>query len=228
MQPAHLVNTGVRRINWDVIELDYIQGIQIENEEGELQHHYPSYDTLAAKYKLHKSTIAVKAGKDEWIKKREIYQLKIKEARKENSLRAVMNDSATIDYYNISILKNTQLLLTAYLTPYLSMLDKNTRELLDDEGNAVKLNIKELKDIVSTVEVIHKTARSIYGEPINADDLRKEVDALVNTNKNGDEKLEQKLKAKIAELEKMEKRSRLIKQKRVLQEQVAQEQQEEA
>lgn len=212
---------NTQRINWDVIEGDYVQGIQIESDEGELQHIYPSYDTLATKYNIHKTTIAVRSSRDEWIKKREIYQLKIKEARKENSLRAVMNDSAAIDYYNISILKNIQLLLTAYLTPYLAMLDRDTKELIDQDGNNVRLNVRELKDIVSTVEVIHKTSRQIYGEPINADDLRKELNALVeNKSGNSDGQLENKIKTKIKELEKMENRSRLVKRKKEIEQQV--------
>lgn len=212
---------NTQRINWEPIESDYVQGMQQETEDGELIHIYPSYDKLADKYKINKTSIALRSSRDEWIKKREIYQLKVKEARKENSLRAVMNDSAAIDYYNISILKNIQLLLTAYLTPYLAMLDRDTKELIDEEGNAVRLNIRELKDVVATVETIHKTSRQIYGEPINADDLRKELNALVeNKSGNSDAQLEHKIKAKIKELEKMENRSRLVKRKKEIEQQV--------
>ena len=204
------------RLNWDVIEIDYIQGIQVENEEGNLTHIYPSYTYLGNKYGVNRTTICNRASRDDWQKKRNYYRLKLKDLKKDNNLLSFVSESATIDYYNIAYIKNVQQLLHAYLQPYMQMLDKETKELLDEEGNAVRLNMRDIKDSIATIDMIHNLSRKIYGEPLNADTLRQQIED-VKENKVNDEQLEDKIKHKLKELQKIEERKELVKKKKALQ-----------
>jgi len=81
-----------KKINWEIIRKDYIQGYK---KEGKL--YYPSMRDLSKKYGIILSVIGEHASKNEWVAKRKIYQNKKRTRTEQKSIENFSDEASKFD-----------------------------------------------------------------------------------------------------------------------------------
>ena len=163
------------KYDWLRLETEYVQGYFETQPNGIRIHRFPSYQELADKYEYHKSVIAKRASAENWLLQRDQYKEKVKGKieRENNSIR--FRDSARYDVQNLRALEDVHKLVDKYFENYTDLLESEAGFVLNEEGEAPKINVKELQMIVDIIDKKHRIARNIFGEPINAEKLHEEA-----------------------------------------------------
>ncbi len=81
-----------KRINWEMIKQDYIQGYK---KEGKL--YYPSMRDLSKKYVMDIATIGRQAKKNEWVAKKEIYINKKSMRTQQKAIESFSDETSKFD-----------------------------------------------------------------------------------------------------------------------------------
>ena len=89
-----------KRHNWEMIAKDYIEGTVLS--DGNIK--YPTQRDIAEKYGITPALIGVHAKKEQWLVKREIFNSKIEERRKQKKAETISDEGSAFDLkcFNIS------------------------------------------------------------------------------------------------------------------------------
>jgi hypothetical protein len=82
----------MKKINWETIRQDYIQGYK---NEGKL--YYPSMRDLSKKYNIDISNIGKQAKKDEWVAKRKIFINKLTTRSQQKTIENFSDETSQFD-----------------------------------------------------------------------------------------------------------------------------------
>lgn len=83
---------GNRRVNWQAIEKEYVEGIVIDGVRK-----YPSQPELCEKHGLSTGAVGKKASADQWKVKREIFSSKLREAVQEKTIETISDEASQFD-----------------------------------------------------------------------------------------------------------------------------------
>jgi len=144
-----------RRINWEIIRQDYIQGYE---KNGKLC--YPSMRDLAEKYGIDVAVIGRRAKKEEWVAKREIY---INKKSVRSQQKAIEKYSEEASEFDLKCFIGARSILEA---------TESTIEALSKKEEP--LNEKELRKLRVITEVrlnAQKEAKIAIGEPVEKEKI---------------------------------------------------------
>ena len=198
-----ITQRGKVRYNWNVIRLEYQAGYKTTDPlTGVVTHTYPTHKELSTKYGCNLQYLQRKSSDEKWSESRKFFKAKYKDQATENTVKALVSESASNDAQIINRLKKVGLLVDAHLNRMDNVFSTEdggppSFENLDEGVNPI--TIKSLNEIVKLLDMSQALMRKTVGEPVTGDQQFKEfvnelkVAASKETTK--DENTEEKIKA---------------------------------
>jgi len=153
----------MKKINWEIIRKDYIQGYK---KEGKL--YYPSMRDLSKKYKVDISNIGKQAKRDEWVAKRKIFTNKLTTKRQQKAIENFSDETSKFDIECFvgarDIIKITKTTIEEYKkgTNVLNHQEiKNLKSLTEIRLNAQKEAKLSLGEITDEIEIKVKLPKDL-------------------------------------------------------------------
>lgn len=168
------------KYDWLNISKEFIQGVKIRNSETNvITIRFPTLVEIAEKYNIPPETVSIRSAKEKWGLQRQQYQRKLKIKNTEVSTGDLLGISSKFDALLLKNLENLASLTEEYIKPYMFILE-NEENVVDNPiyEDLKPLTPKDIKELIQSQEIIHKTVRSILGEsPTESllDDVRNSV-----------------------------------------------------
>lgn len=197
-----------RRIDWAKIEQEYVQGEFITDfTDGRKRHIFPTHAELARKHQVNVQGIRQRSCKQKWSLKRDIFTEKIAHKRTAQSINTLLSESARYDAAHLGKIWQVHRLIDLYLSRYADLLDVNTdtNEKLDvDPEDYPPVNMRDLEGMMRLLKESHALVRNIVGEPVNANQVIKEIEEETKLENSTPEVRQARIKELMAKINKEE------------------------
>lgn len=185
------------KYDWSNIATEYQHGyVEFNIETNMRKHTFPTLQKLSEKYGCALETIKAKSAAEQWSLKRDLFRTKIRAKLEDKKVSELFNESAKFDAKNLHKINQIHQLLDSYFAQYSMLVDPDDNSIIMGEDSPT-INIKELESIIRVIRESHTVVRSIFGEPLNNENMMQEINELNSNDHKGDSKAR---KAKIKSL----------------------------